>query len=35
MSKGKFKKVIGGLYKNRVIEIKDNGIFLCEINEKG
>ena len=30
MSKGKFKKSIGNLYKNRLIEIKDDGIALTE-----
>ena len=32
MSKGKFKKVIGGLYKNHIIEIKDDGILLLKNN---
>lgn len=30
MSKGKFKKVIGGLYKNHQIEILPDGIKLIE-----
>ena len=31
MSKGRFKKAIGALYKARLIEIKDDGIVLTEL----
>ncbi|MGN1393333.1 MAG: S1 RNA-binding domain-containing protein [Succinivibrionaceae bacterium] len=34
MSKGKFKKIIGGLYKLRKIEILDNGIRLLSLEDK-
>ena len=30
MSKGKFKKALGGLYKNRLITIEDEGIRLTQ-----
>jgi predicted RNA-binding protein (virulence factor B family) len=30
MSKGAFKKAIGGLYKQRIITIDDDGIRLLE-----
>ncbi|MBD3725096.1 MAG: GntR family transcriptional regulator, partial [Flavobacteriaceae bacterium] len=30
MSKKSFKKAVGSLYKARIIDIKNNGIFLNE-----